>query len=769
MPSGAARSLHLRLTAYRIGSCPFLADNNTCIFFHLNYANIGRINRPTVLIAWWAPNWPGTLKREVIMKKALDFTYLLAIIFVISLLSNAALAGDVPRFSGWQSIGPAGGDARTVVIDPKNKDHIYATTLDGQIYTSLDAGITWRLLANLNQPQIVLDNFIIDQRDSRVMYVSGNRGPSPGGFFKSIDGGVTWKESSELKNEAIHALTQSSLDRNLMLAGTTKSIWISRDSGDSWKKLDGKTVPNEIDSLAIDPTDVNLIYAGTTWRPYKSTDGGKTWRMIKQGMLDDSDVFAIDIDEKNPNNLYMSACSGIYFSSNKGELWKKVQGIPSQSRRTRDILQNPGVSGVVYAATTEGFWMGDNGNWTLNTSRMLEVNSIAVHPSMPKRVFIGTNNHGIMVSDDGGKSFRITSPSYSARRTYYMTADVDTPSRLYAATINSAMGGGAFFVSTDGGQTWAASMRNITNTTLQPYHILQDRKNTSLIYMATNYGLYRSLDRGGSWAMVGSKSTTAPKAPAKKKGAKTAPKPATTAASVKVSALTGRINTLAFSEDGKNSMFAGTVTGLYRTTDVNLGWERVKLPLSVAQQIGAIYVSKNDPNSIWVGTEKDGVLHSRDSGATWDKISGVPETAPISSIIEDPVNPQKIFVGTTQTLYLSRDGGASWVRRGGNLPLGNYTGILINPRNPSEVFVASALESNGGIYQSTDGGNAWKRIDTTEPNVASRRFWTLMFDPADANRIFAGTHSAGIYRIERASTASTSDAAGRPRIATNQE
>ena len=85
----------------------------------------------------------------------------------------------------------------------------------------------------------------------------------------------------------------------------------------------------------------NTIYAGTWYRPFKTTDGGKSWKLINTGMIDDSDVFAINLDNKNPDHMIASACSGIYESFNGGENWSKFKGIPSDSRRTRDILQHP--------------------------------------------------------------------------------------------------------------------------------------------------------------------------------------------------------------------------------------------------------------------------------------------------------------------------------------------------------------------------------------------------------------------------------------------
>ena len=343
------------------------------------------------------------------------------------------------RFEGWHTVGPSGGDVRSIVIDPKNKDRLFITTLDAQVYKSEDGAKSWELVASFNRPQLVLDNLIIDPRDSNVVYTSGFR-QNTGGFFKTTDGGKNWKEAKELRNEAIHSLVQSEKNPDLMLVGTLTGVWMSTNAGDEWKKIQSTSMPVNVDSLAIDPEDTNTIYAGTFWRAYKTTDSGKNWRLISKGMIDDSDVFAIEIDSKNPNHIIASACSGIYESQNKGELWRKVNGIPSQSRRTRDILQNPGRPGSIYAATTEGFWMTADGgkSWALTSQRELEINSIAVNAADPNRVYIGTNNYGVMVSNDGGKNFAQTNGNFTSRLTYSITPDIENSNRLYATTINTA-------------------------------------------------------------------------------------------------------------------------------------------------------------------------------------------------------------------------------------------------------------------------------------------------------------------------------------------
>src|SRR5215211_1697597 len=419
----------------------------------------------------------------------------------------------------WRTTGPQGGDVRALVVDPQNPDRFYFGTLDGQIYTSSDGGKRWLLLYNFGKPRLFVDNIVVDERNPKVIYVGAHRHNQPGGFFKSTDGGLTWRENAQLKNEALHSLAQSESDPDTLIAGTYKGIFRSDDAGESWTQLPTQSTPGllHVESLAIDPRTTNTIYAGTFHLPYKSDDGGKNWRVIKEGIIDDSDIFAIDIDPRDPNHIIASACSGIYETKNAGENWRKVQGIPSQSRRTRAILQHPSAPGVVFAGTTEGFWRSDKGgdadSWMVTTSRQLEINSIAVHPSRPDMVFIGTNNYGVMVSNDGGKSFVPMNGGFSGRFANAILADREVPNRIYASTINTATGGGFFFVSNDNGETWRPSMRSMPSR-LITYAILQDARDANVIYLGTNLGVYRSADRGTSWAPVWA--VEKQKAPAKK-------------------------------------------------------------------------------------------------------------------------------------------------------------------------------------------------------------------------------------------------------------
>ncbi len=715
----------------------------------------------------------------------------------------------------WKITGPIGGDVRSLVVDPKDSNRFFFGTMDGQVYISTDACKTWSLFYNFKRPRLYVDNIIIDPHDSRMMYVATHRHKESGGLYITKDGGKTWREVADLKNEAIHSMSQSQNTPNALAVGTVTGVFRSLDGGETWRRIneEGKN-PFNVESLVMDPRSVDTLYAGTWYLPYKTTDGGKSWRIIKQGMIDDSDVFAIDLDSRNPNHIFASACSGIYESWDAGENWKKVNGIPSQARRTRAILQHPTMQGLVLAGTTEGFWRtGDGGkNWMVTTSRQTEINAITVHPDRPDYVYLATNNYGVMVSSDGGKTFSPTNEGYSGRFVKSVVFDNERPNRVYAITINTTTGGGFFFVSENGGYSWTPSMRNIPNQRLVMNSMFQDQTDANIIYLGTDLGIYKSTDRGASWSSVTVQKPSAPK-PSKKK-AVVVPDPivkqaqqalndngysvgvpdgkagAKTIAQIKkfqadraltvtgkldsvtlkalgvktamdekfVAALTVRVHTLIPTHDerdGKPGMIAATDNGIYRTYDISKGWERLPYPSDLDKKTFCVSVHGLNPSKIWAGTATTGLIVSKDSGATWQKEEGVPAIAPISVIEQDPRNPGRIFVGTMQTFYRSFDDGKNWERRGGGLPYGNYTSVLINPRDENEVYAANADLEMGGVYRTVNGGKTWSRVDTINAGLPSQRIWTLTYDKSNPKRIFVGSHSAGVYVAEYTTVTAT--------------
>jgi photosystem II stability/assembly factor-like uncharacterized protein len=229
--------------------------------------------------------------------------------------------------------------------------------------------------------------------------------------------------------------------------------------------------------------------------------------------------------------------------------------------------------------------------------------------------------------------------------------------------------------------------------------------------------------------------------------------------------LTDTINQLVYTgdeRDGKPGIFAATNAGLFRSYDLTKGWERLSYGSGFDTRTLCISTSEKETSKIFVGTSNSGVLASGDGGKTWEQVRNIPADAPVNVIERDPKRPENIYVGTTQTLYVSHDSGQHWLRRGGNLPLGSFTSVLINPDNPDEVFVGNAYErggrvfselEGGGVFRSADSGMTWQRLD---PPLPSRRVWALAFDPRDNNRIFVGSHSAGVLVAHRTAVAASS-------------
>src|SRR5258708_258586 len=78
----------------------------------------------------------------------------LAMLTAAHAYSTTARSSEGAAYSSeWRITGPSGGDVRALVVDPSDPNRFYFGTLDGQIYTSIDAGHNWRLLANLNRPR----------------------------------------------------------------------------------------------------------------------------------------------------------------------------------------------------------------------------------------------------------------------------------------------------------------------------------------------------------------------------------------------------------------------------------------------------------------------------------------------------------------------------------------------------------------------------------------------------------------------------------------
>ena len=182
----------------------------------------------------------------------------------------------------------------------------------------MDEGATWHRLAKLDSTDdLVIDHILVDRGDPATRYAAAWKFDRPeGGLWMSHDAGKSWHEAAGLHGQSIRAFAARPPIRTCCSRERCRECFarrtVERRGSSSVRRAARKfTRWNLWRSIRKDP---NIIYAGTWHLPWKTTTAGH-WANIKQGVIDDSDVFSIIIDPERSNIVYMSACSGIYKSA----------------------------------------------------------------------------------------------------------------------------------------------------------------------------------------------------------------------------------------------------------------------------------------------------------------------------------------------------------------------------------------------------------------------------------------------------------------------
>lgn len=576
------------------------------------------------------------------------------------------------RAVDWLPFGPYGGDARSFAVDPKDPKHIYLGTADGWIYDSQDGGGSWKRLARVgNRDDLVLDHIQVDRADPKHLlvgvWVLGHNG---GGLFQSKDEGKSWSEIADLKGQSIRSLAGSASDPKIFVAGTLEGVYRSTDDGGHWKLIspEGSKEIHEVESVAIDPKDPAIIYAGTWHLPWKTTDGGEHWNNIKEGVIDDSDVFSIIVDPKDSNTVYASACSGIYKSDNGGNKFQKVQGIPSTARRTRVLMQSPIELDTVYAGTTEGlFRTTDAGKtWTRTTGPEVIVNDVLIDPSNTKHLLVATDRGGVLASEDGGTSFQPSNTGYTVRQVASYVADARSPSTVYVSVLNDKDWGGVF-ESKDGSLSWVQQSTGLGGRDV--FSLGQATDGT--LVAGTNHGIYRLKD--SIWGRVedvdlaaptGSQPVTRKKRATAVRGAKhkgkVSAQPSITRSRKAVSpvrapaphpkeSFDGSVFVIAMTGD---KIYAATSQGLLSSGNAGESWKAVSGLKGEALQFVAC-----EKEVIAVASLRS-LLRSNDGGGSWSELTLPPGLTQITAMTADDSG--AIWIGGREGVWYSKENGANW-------------------------------------------------------------------------------------------------------------
>jgi len=469
-----------------------------------------------------------------------------------------------------------------------------------------------------------------------------------------------------------------------------------------------------ITALVIDPDDPATIYAGTRHNGvFKTTDGGTTWNSASAG-LPDPWVWDLAIDPQNTDTLYVSLDSGVFKTTDAGASWLPARsGLPYILGILAIDPQHPG---TVYAAP----------GW----------NALAA-----------SGQAGVYKTTDGGASWAAVNSGLPINQCWVSSLAIDpqAPNTVYAACLG--FGSGApLYKTTDGGASWRAA-----GPALPPFSdimVLAIDPDSSNLYAGTggtfiNFGIWKSADGGSSWEPANS---GLPARFTRTLGLATDPRQPGTVYAVM----------LGPGSPAFPSPNWGRRGGVFKSTDGGESWNEIDSGLmgasfdpldgcSCSSSYAGLAVDPHNPDTIFVGSNGEGVFKSSDGGAHWTEASFGLRAANAGGVVIDPQNSATLYATTPTRIYKSPDSGTSWTALPWWTPDLIPGPFLLDPHDPDTMYIGTqGFEDgpSGTIYKTVDGGISWR--DVNSPDLGGVR--SLTTDPNDSSIVYAGTDRWGVYK-----------------------
>ena len=337
-----------------------------------------------------------------------------------------------------------------------HEPNVYIGTSTG-IFVSADSGATWTLgiFGNINSLAV---------NDSVIIATSGVC------LFKSTNNGYSWVQ--DFSTASIGGGNYCAVNSGSSLfVGTYNSIFRSNDNGESWTLAITGLCAMKITCFAA--SNGKLFAGGWGGGIYTSSDNGESWTHDYLSFTWAPNITALAVSPTMagtgyPNIYAGSVGQGVFMSSDNGQIWSEMSN--GLDKRINALVVHPTTdSFILFAGTQTGVFVSvDSGkSWTADGLKDTVVWSLAVNDSC---LFAGTspwrysdtsqsysNLGGVFSSTNWGASWNPSGLSY--HEIFSLTF---ANGNLIAETPEEG-----FFVSTDGGQSWATlntTSPNIQNT-----------------------------------------------------------------------------------------------------------------------------------------------------------------------------------------------------------------------------------------------------------------------------------------------------------------
>ena len=365
------------------------------------------------------------------------------------------------------------------------------------------------------------------------------------------------------------------------------------------------------------------------------------------------------------------------------------------------------------------------------------VSAVTLHPTDLNVVYVGGAQGGVWRSDDQGASWRPLTDGECSLAMGAVALDPVAPEIVYAGTGEQHFSGDSYYGcgvlrSTDGGRSWRQLGAQwfihpdgwgtrIARMAVDPGSA--GTTTSTVVYAATEWGLFRSGDSGGTWS----------------------------------AALDGVATDVLVHPDRPGTAFAAVRgEGVFRSADRGATWDRLEMGLDdggemIPARINLAQAHSN-PEVLYASVaEKNsgrliGIYRTDDGGDTWKKLTAGEAGCGSQcwydmALAVHPENPEIVYFGGIQ-LYRSRNGGISFTEITG--PPWTHVDqhvITTDPRRPDMVLVGN----DGGVYRSMDMGGSWESLNT---NLELAQFYGgVSIDPHGPWRLAGGTQDNGTLRV----------------------
>ncbi len=570
-----------------------------------------------------------------------------------------------------------------IIVDPTNPDVVYAGVMGNPfmehpergVYKTTDGGESWKLILHTNDTTGVGD-MVMDPVNPNKLFVNmyqhkrtpwSLKGGGPGsGFYVTYDGGKSFKKLGKADGlpDGEYGRIGISISRSepnrvyALLESTKNALYRTDDGGVKWEMVnnDPAVVTNRafyFQDIAVDTKNENRIY-NINQEISVSDDGGKTFKSVIPYSGIHPDHHAWWIHPYDANFIIDGNDGGIGISRDRGKTWQFDEKLPlGQFYHINVDNQIP--YNVMGGLQDNGSWHGPAYIWMRSGIR-----------------------NAFWQGLSGGDGFDVM-PDQEDPNWVFTMSQGGSVSRYNRAT----------------GEQWSIRPPRPAKNIKQRFNwnaaIAQDPFDKATIYYGSQF-VNKSTNKGASWEQISGDLTTndSAKIDQSSNGGIT----------VDITGAENHCTILAIEPSAKEKgvIWAGTDDGnVQLTRDGGKTWTnfRGKIPgMPLGAWIPQIRASRYNAGEAFVivndyrrGDMKPYIFRTTDFGKTWTRMIDEKKVVGYAlCVIQDPVEPNLIFVGTEQGLWISMDNGTNFQQFKNGYPSVSTYDLAIQEREADLVI-----------------------------------------------------------------------------------